>query len=140
MALITKHNRWCRFLKIVVVTTFFGSVIGATGWLHSNTPQPQIMTSLNDINLRMSGMDLTLANGTPDQISDLDCNHPYFSCTTDQSFSSDIPMASGLPVNRGRANGFKRPLKSSALWSIDSFFECSLLFKSLDLYWCPCCS
>lgn len=79
IALITKHNRWLGFFKVVAVIILLGALIGVGAWLYSRyQDRPQIVTSLNSISLGMSEVDVTLAKGEPDQISDLDATPDGF--------------------------------------------------------------
>ncbi len=73
VVLITKHKRWRTFWKGIAVVAVLGGVLAFGIWLYlAYDGRPQVMTSLNGINLEMSEVDVTLAKGEPDQVSELD--------------------------------------------------------------------
>ena len=73
IVLLTKHKRWRTFWKAVALFLILGSVVGVVIWLYLQyQDRPQVMASLNGINLGMSEVEITLAKGEPDQISELD--------------------------------------------------------------------
>lgn len=79
VVLLTKHKRWRTFWKVVVVSLVLGAFVGVGVWLYlRHQDRPQVMDSLNGITLGMSEVEVTLAKGKPDQISELDTTEDGF--------------------------------------------------------------
>lgn len=71
--LITKYNRWKAFSKgLGIVLALTGLVSAGTWFYFEYQSRPQVATSLSGITLGMSELDVTLAKGAPDEVSELD--------------------------------------------------------------------
>jgi len=73
VVLITKSKRWKAFFKVFAIAVMLGIVVGVGFWGYAKYEnRPQVMSSLNGIQLGMSEVDVTLQKGEPDQILELD--------------------------------------------------------------------
>ena len=64
-------ERWGTFITFLTVLVVLSTVVGMGAWLYNKyETRPQVMSSLNGINLGMSEVDVTLKKGDPDDTSD----------------------------------------------------------------------
>lgn len=69
--LLSMHKRWGTFITFLTVLVVLSTVLGMGAWLYNkNEIRPQVMSSLNGINLGMSEVDVILKKGEPDDTSD----------------------------------------------------------------------
>lgn len=69
IVLLTKHGRWKTFAKVLGIALVLGVLIGAGTWFYFKYQnRPQVVSSLNGINLGMSEVDVTLVKGAADRV------------------------------------------------------------------------
>lgn len=72
IVLLTRYKRWRAFFKVLAILAWIGMTLGISVWLYFKYDnRPQIMSTLNDISLGMSEVDVTLQKGEPDKVSEL---------------------------------------------------------------------
>ena len=71
--LLTKHKRWRAFFKGFGIFVVVCALIAIAIWAYYKYEErPQLMTSLNGINLGMKEVDITLTKGKPDEVSKIE--------------------------------------------------------------------